>query len=142
MPSPKKLRSLENPLKEQIWRMHQARLGYPPIEVTCDFLQHGNLVICIERSRSATEQFLLKQEKLQLAQEVGTAINQILKSEISEILVDKFGLTVVEASFLTPTMIEKFSLWIVINVEASVKEDRPGRLDRNSRTNARDNKIT
>ena len=110
----RKLQTLEVPIKETIWLMHQARLGYEPSAVSCIFLKSFNLVISLERSRSATEQFLLKQEKLQLAQEVGTAINHILKNEIAKLLKDDFDLSITEISFLTPTAIESFSLWALL----------------------------
>ena len=106
----RKLQTLEVPIQETIWQVHQTRLGYAPNAVSCNFMKRFDLVISLERSRSATEQFLLRQEKLQLAQEVGIAINHILKNEIAKILKEDFELSVAEISFLTPTSIKSFSL--------------------------------
>ncbi|MGB3765972.1 MAG: Na-translocating system protein MpsC family protein [Phormidesmis sp.] len=107
------LQVLETSIKDSIWRMHSDRLGYPPSSVTCTFLKSLDLIISIERSRSVAEQFLLKQEKLQLAQETGIAINQILKNEISRVLNSDFDLPIAEVVFLKPVGIDKFSLWVV-----------------------------
>ena len=113
----RKLQLLEAPIQDDIRSMHQARLGYLPNRVNCHFLKSLSLIVSVERSRSPTEQFLLRQNKLQLAQDVGTAINQILKNEIIKILEENFQLPVIECSFLVPTLIENFSLWMAVKTE-------------------------
>ena len=113
----RKLQLLEAPIRDNILKMHQARLGYLPNSVDCHFIKDSSLTIRIERSRSPTEQFLLRQGRLQLAQDVGLAINQIIKDEIVRILKDDFHLPIIECSFLAPSLIESFSLWTAVETE-------------------------
>ena len=125
MQSSKRLQAIETPIKDAIWRMHQVRLGYAPSVVTCNFIKGSNLVIILERPRSATEQFLLRQEKLQLARDVGIAINHILKNEIANILQEDFDLLSVDISLLDPASVERLSLWAIIEAPpAAVKESK------------------
>ena len=113
----RKLQLLEDAVRNDIWQLHQTRLGYAPTAVTCKILKDYSFIISIERLRSSTEQFLLKQSKLQLAQDIGVAINQMLKNEIAEMLKNKLSLPVADCSFLTPTSVESFSVWIAIDSE-------------------------
>lgn len=131
----RKLQLLEATIQNSIWRMHQARLGYAPKTVSCNALKGVNLLITIERARSSTEQFLLRQEKLQLAQDVGIAINQVLKIEIAKMLKDEFEIPILDCSILMPTSIESFSLWVAIDSEkmalspsASQEAEKPSDL--------------
>lgn len=113
----RKLQLLEAPIQDSIRSMHQARLGYLPNKIDCHFLKSLCLIVSVERLRSPTEQFLLEQNRPQLAQEIGRAINEILRTEIVKLLENNFQLTVVECSFLTPNLIESFSLWISVETD-------------------------
>ena len=92
------LQSLKIPIEESTKQLFRDSLGYELNRVECRILESRDLIVNIERKDSATERFLLTQNRADLALEIGSTINRILKERLTLTLIDKFGLSIAEIS--------------------------------------------
>ena len=109
------LLALTDSIEKKVRQIFQEGLGYEVNSVSCRLVGERDFIISVERSLSATEKFLIKEDQSVIAQEMGLLINVILKDRLFLVLLSDLNIDVADVSTLQPASPEQLNLFVLTN---------------------------
>ena len=109
------LLALTDSIEKKVRQIFQEGLGYEVNSVSCRLVGEKDFIISVERSLSATEKFLIKEDQSVIAQEMGLLINVILKDRLFLVLLSELSIDVADVSTLQPASPERLNLFVSTN---------------------------
>ena len=109
------LLALTDSIEKKVRQIFQEGLGYEVNSVSCRLVGEKDFIISVERSLSATEKFLIKEDQSAIAQEMGLLINIILKDRLFLVLLSELSIDVADVSTLQPASPERLNLFVSTN---------------------------
>lgn len=86
---------LEHKLSQQLIDLYQAHLGHQLRHVSCKLIEK-TITVVAEDSITATEQFLLKNNRYELAQQVRSTLHKILEPHLKFLIEEVVDVPVVD----------------------------------------------
>ena len=109
------LRVLTDSIEKKVRQIFREGLGYELNSVSCRLMSDKGFIISIERSLSATEKLLIKENQSAIAEEMGLLINVILKDRLFLVLLSDLNIDVADVSTLQPASPEQLNLFVLTN---------------------------
>lgn len=101
---------LQRELSQRIQQFYRQQLDHLPSKVTCQIFEQ-KIAIILEESITPTEQLLVQEGQLELAQKVRSSIDEIIQQQLKEIIEETLEVTVQD--FLSDSTLETGRMGII-----------------------------